>query len=67
MKFFLILTFISLHSDLTFHVMTGKTFESYEECESHEIQVDNRDFNISMLCIEDWEVDKFTKSYKIYK
>ncbi len=47
--------------------MTGKTFESYEECESHEIQVDNRDFNISMLCIEDWEVDKFTKSYKIYK
>ena len=47
--------------------MTGKTFESYEECESHEIQVDNRDFNISMLCIEDWEVNKFTNSYKIYK
>jgi hypothetical protein len=67
MKFILIFTYISLHSNLSFHVITDKTFAFYEDCASHEVQVDSRDFNISMLCIEDWEVEQYTRDYKIYK
>lgn len=61
MKFILVLSFLSMISDINLNVVTNKTFDSIEECQEHEMFFDSMDINFSVLCIPESDMASFTE------
>ncbi len=61
MKFILVLSFLSLFSDLNFSVVTDKHFDTREECEDHEIYISTMDIDFSLMCIAQEDIEPFTR------
>ena len=56
MKFVLVLTILSVFSDLNLNIVTNKTFDTLEECLDHEIHINSVDFNFGLVCIDVWDL-----------
>jgi|TARA_B100000242_G_C42921828_1_gene427431 hypothetical protein len=61
MKFVLVLTILSVFSDLNLNIVTNKSFDTLEECLDHEIHINSVDFNFGLVCIDDWDLEEFNK------
>ena len=59
MKFILIYTFFSISGDINFTAVTDYSFETFDECEVHEMYYDSSDTNFALMCIEEERVDAF--------
>tara|TARA_B100000214_G_scaffold341782_1_gene289121 strand:- start:307 stop:534 length:228 start_codon:yes stop_codon:yes gene_type:complete len=61
MKFILVLSFLSFYSELNFNVVTDRYFDTREECEDHEIYINTVELDVSMMCIEQGDIESFTR------
>ena len=57
MKFFLVISFISMFSEMNQTFVTERVFDSFEECAVHEVYIDHSDFHFGLMCVDEFELN----------
>ena len=57
MKYFLVISFISMFSEINQTFVTERSFDSFEECAVHEVYIDHSDFHFGLMCVDELELD----------
>tara|TARA_B100001287_G_C22636048_1_gene507614 strand:- start:676 stop:903 length:228 start_codon:yes stop_codon:yes gene_type:complete len=60
MKYFLVISFISMFSDMNQMFVTERSFDNFEECARHEVYVDHSDWSFALMCMDQNEIDYVT-------
>ena len=56
MKFFLVISFISMFSDMNHLFVTERSFDNFEDCARHEVYVDHSDWSFALMCMDEYEI-----------
>ena len=56
-KIFLVISFVSMFSDVGQTFITDRTFDSFEECSVHEVYIDHTDFHFGLMCVDEFELE----------
>ena len=56
MKFFLVISFISMFSDMNHLFVTERSFDNFEDCARQEVYVDHSDWSFALMCMDEYEI-----------
>ena len=56
MKFFLVISFISMFSDMNHLFVTERIFDNFEDCARHEVYVDHSDWSFALMSMDEYEI-----------
>jgi len=59
MKFILVISLITAFGNGDFNIVTNRSYDTIQECTEHEFFIDTPQFNFSVMCIDEWELDSF--------